>query len=438
MTELNVSEPTAQKPGTSACPAVAHLPIESITPDPLNPRKHSREQIRAIAHSIATFGFNAPILVDKAGTIKVGHGRFEAAKFLKMKHVPVIRLEHLSEQQAKAYMLADNKLTDRSSWDDGLLALCLRELQDIVTDFEIEATGFEAPEIDFRIQSLDPPDAASADDEFDAPEGPAVSRSGDLWHLGPHRLFCGNALEAASYDALLNAELAAAVFTDPPYNVRINGHAVGKGRKTHREFAMASGEMSRAEFEAFLHSVLQVTQPHTQPAAVHFMCMDLRLDGAAALRHSRAGEAAGFSKRDLIAHWRAKLGADEPLVEDNEHFILTLPVRARFRGGRAGVLSATGAALDTRLPDAPLIKALAKAHRWRAMLEAGEVGSVEALAVRLKQERKHVSGILNLAFLAPDLTKAILKGEQPPGLRLAHLLAADLPLSWAEQRALLR
>jgi DNA invertase Pin-like site-specific DNA recombinase len=163
----------------------------------------------------------------------------------------------------------------------------------------------------------------------------------------------------------------------------------------------------------------------------------LRLDSAAALRRSRTGEAAGFSQRDLISHWRAKLGADEQLVEEKDGLVLMLPVRARFRGGRANVLGTAGTALS-RLPDAPLIKALAKAHRWRAMLEAGEVGSVEALAAKLKQERKHVSGILNIAFLAPDLTKAILNGEQPPGLRLAHLLAADLPLSWTEQRALIR
>ena len=102
------------------------------------------------------------------------------------------------------------------------------------------------------------------------------------------------------------------------------------------------------------------------------------------------------------------------------------------------MLSAPGNAPITRIPDAPLIKALAKAHRWRAMLEAGEVGSVEALAGKLKQERKHVGVILNLAFLAPDLTKAILNGEQPQGLRLAHLLAADIPLSWTEQRAVFR
>src|SRR5262249_4809995 len=129
--------------------------------------------------------------------------------------------------------------------------------------------------------SLDPPDVASADDEFDPPTGPSVSRPGDLWHLGPHRLLCGNALEAASLDALLGNELAAVVFTDPPYNVRINGDAVGKGRQTHHEFAMASGEMSSEQFESFLHSMMQVTRPRTKSAAVYFMCMDWRHLGEA-------------------------------------------------------------------------------------------------------------------------------------------------------------
>lgn len=136
---------------------IAYLPIESISPDPKNPRVHRREQVRAIARSIEAFGFNAPILVDKKNRIVAGHGRLEAAKLLGMTDVPVVRLEHLSEQKAKAYLVSDNKLTDRSHWDDGKLALCLKELQEIALDFEIEATGFEVPEIDFRIQSLDTP-----------------------------------------------------------------------------------------------------------------------------------------------------------------------------------------------------------------------------------------------------------------------------------------
>ena len=130
---------------------VAYLPLGSIVPDPDNPRLHPSAQISAIARSIEAFGFNAPVLVDKANRVVAGHGRLEAAKRLELAEAPVIRLEHLSEQQAKAYMLADNKLTDRSTWDDRKVAIVLKELSDIALDFEIEATGFEPPEIDLRI-----------------------------------------------------------------------------------------------------------------------------------------------------------------------------------------------------------------------------------------------------------------------------------------------
>ena len=176
---------------------VTYLPIGSIVPDASNPRKHSLKQIRAIANSIEAFGFNAPILVDKGNRVVAGHGRLEAGQLLGLVEAPVIRLEHLSEQQAKAYMLADNKLTDRSSWDDRKVAIVLKELSDIISlDFEIEATGFEAPEIDLRIQSLEPPsESTNSADEFEATQGPPVSRLDDLWVLGGHRLLCGNALD---------------------------------------------------------------------------------------------------------------------------------------------------------------------------------------------------------------------------------------------------
>jgi hypothetical protein len=115
-------------------------------------------------------------------------------------------------------MLADNKLTDRSSWDDGKVAIVLKELSDIAIDFEIEATGFETPEIDLMIQSLEPhDDSTDSADDFEAADGPAVSRLDDLWTLGSHRLLCGNALDSHAYGALLAGEKAAAVFTDPPY-----------------------------------------------------------------------------------------------------------------------------------------------------------------------------------------------------------------------------
>src|SRR5262249_41212184 len=123
--------------------------VTDLTPHPRNARKHSRAQIRALAKSIETFGFTAPILIDKYRRIRAGHGRWEAAKLVGLTHVPVISLDHLTEAQADAYMLADNKLTDRSSWDDARVAVQLKELSELVLDFDIEATGFESPEIDF-------------------------------------------------------------------------------------------------------------------------------------------------------------------------------------------------------------------------------------------------------------------------------------------------
>ena len=256
---------------------VAYSPISSIVPEPNNPRLYTAAQINAIARSIGAFGFNAPILVDKANRVVAGHGRLEAAKRLNLAEAPVIRLEHLNEQQAKAYMLADNKLTDRSSWDDRKVAIVLKELSDIVLDFEIEATGFEPPEIDLQIQSLDAPDESrDSADEFETADGPPVSRSDDLWVLGNHRLLCGSALDSHAYGALLAGEKAAAIFTDPPYNVRVNGHVTGKGARKHREFPMAAGELTEGAFCRFLLDAFDLMVSHSVDGATLFACMDWR------------------------------------------------------------------------------------------------------------------------------------------------------------------
>jgi DNA modification methylase len=281
------SDPAQKSRRATLRSVVAYLPIGSIVPEPNNPRLHTAAQINAIARSIETFGFNAPILLDKRNRVVAGHGRLEAAKRLNLAEAPVIRLEHLSEQQAKAYMLADNKLTDRSSWDDRKVAIVLKELSDIALDFEIEATGFEPPEIDLRIQSLDSPDESTdAADEFEAPDGPPVSRSGDLWTLGDHRLLCGSALDSHAYGALLGEERAAAIFTDPPYNVRVNGHVSGKGAKKHREFPMAAGELTENEFCRFLLNAFDLMVSHSVDGATLFACMDWRhqLEIASAIR----------------------------------------------------------------------------------------------------------------------------------------------------------
>jgi DNA modification methylase len=255
---------------------LSFLAIADLAPAPHNPRKHGRAQIRSLAQSIEAFGFNAPILIDRNRQIIAGHGRYEAAKLLGLTQVPVIFLDHLTETQAKAYMLADNKLTDRSTWDDTKVAVQLKELSELVLDFDIEAIGFELPEIDFRIQSLDTSDAGDNADEFEAANGPVVSMAGDLWLLGPHRLHCGNALDSNAYTILMEAEKAAAVFTDPPYNVKIDGHVSGNGSITHREFAMASGEMTEEEFAEFLTLSMKSICANTTPGALIFTCMDWR------------------------------------------------------------------------------------------------------------------------------------------------------------------
>ncbi len=271
--------PTEQAVGGQAKPPLkqlSFLAIADLNPTPHNPRKHSRAQIRAIARSIEAFGFNAPILIDRNRQILAGHGRYEASKFLGLTQIPVIFLDHLTETQAKAYMLADNKLTDRSTWDDAKVAVRLKELSELVLDFDIEAIGFEPPEIDFRIQSLDTPDAADSADEFDAATGPAASVAGDLWQLGDHRLYCGDALNPMAYIALMGTNRAAAAFTDPPYNVKIDGHVCGSGSVKHREFAMASGEMTEEEFTDFLTKGLTSICTHSTPGALIFACTDWR------------------------------------------------------------------------------------------------------------------------------------------------------------------
>jgi 16S rRNA G966 N2-methylase RsmD len=276
---IDQQSPTEKAVGGNDRPSlkqISLLAVADLSPAPHNPRKHSRAQIRAIARSIETFGFNAPILIDRNRQIIAGHGRYEAAKLSGHAQVPVIFLDHLTETQAKAYMLADNKLTDRSTWDDAKVAVQLKELSDLVLDFDIEAIGFELPEIDFRIQSLEASDATDKADEFEPVAGPSVSIAGDLWLLGPHRLYCGNALDITAYVTLMETEKAAAVFTDPPYNVKIDGHVSGNGSVTHREFAMASGEMTPPEFTEFLTASVKLVCAHAAPGALVFACMDWR------------------------------------------------------------------------------------------------------------------------------------------------------------------
>jgi DNA modification methylase len=252
--------------------AVEYVPLDRLTLDPENARLHKPAQIRQIAKSITAFAFNAPILVDRDGKILAGHGRVMACRQLGWTEVPVIRLEHLTSEQARAFAIADNRLAENSSWDEAMLAGHFKLLSALDLDFDLETTGFSIGEIDLKILGLD--DAVDDADDAPVPVGPPVARFGELWRLGPHKLLCGDSLDAATYTRLLGDERAAMVFTDPPYNVPIDGHVSGKGKNHHREFAMAAGEMSEPEFTAFLTTVCRLMAEASTDGALHYICMD--------------------------------------------------------------------------------------------------------------------------------------------------------------------
>ena len=268
------SKPTLAKT-TSGRLAVVYLPIAELKLDPTNPRVHTPRQIRKIARSIERLGFNVPVLIDAHGRVIAGHGRILACQLLGWTQVPTICLEHLNEAQARAFMIADNRLTEISEWDDRLLAEQLKELSELNLDFNLEATGFEMGEIDLRIESLKSPakdDQDSADDLSEVPAGPPVTRPGDIWGLNENRVHCASALDAVAHAALMQGEQAQMVFSDPPYNLRVSG----LGKKRYREFAMASGEMTEFEFTLFLVTAISLFAANSTDGSLHFICMDWR------------------------------------------------------------------------------------------------------------------------------------------------------------------
>ncbi len=268
-----------------------HIAPGALRPWTRNARTHSKKQLKQIAESIRTFGFTNPVLIDQANNILAGHGRVEAAKLLGLSEVPCVRIEHMSEAEKRAYVIADNKLALNAGWDEELLAIELQGLlatEDI--GFDIGVIGFDVAEIDSLVDGLAPEDPGDPADDVLPDSAPRRVNAGDTWQLGAHRLACGDALDPEVVAALMEGDRARMVFTDPPYNVRIDGHVGGSGKIKHREFAMASGEMTEGEFTAFLTKALQNQADHSVDGSIHFICMDWR--------HMREMLAAGESVYD--------------------------------------------------------------------------------------------------------------------------------------------
>ena len=295
---------------------VITVDTNQLQPYSQNARTHSKRQISQIAQSIRNFGFNNPILVDGNNVVIAGHGRLMAAKSLAMKEVPIIRLENLTEAKKKAYILADNKLAEKAGWDKEIIQIELQNLLNINVDFDLTQTGFETPEIDLLLNAAIIPANAPSDAVPDAAIVPARVQKGDLWKLGNHYVYCGDALDVQSYITLLGNKKADLIFTDPPYNVRIDKNVSGHGSIKHEEFAFASGEMSPAEFSKFLMSALFNLSTFSKSGSIHYVCMDWRHIDEVSFAGKRV-----YSELKNVCVWNKQLGAMGSLYRSQHELV---------------------------------------------------------------------------------------------------------------------
>jgi DNA modification methylase len=302
---------------------IEEIPIGQLKRKALNPRRHSEKQIGMLCRSIDTFDFLIPCLADEENNLLSGEARVEAAVRLGMTEIPVIRIQHLNDAEKRAYIIADNKLAELGSWDRDLLRRELQFFVELDVDFDFSAIGFETAEVDIILEG----EIDDAGDDLlpriDA-NSPAISHPDDLWLADQHRILCGNALTAGSYRTLLGDERARLVVTDPPYNVPIDGHVGGSGSVRHREFVMASGEMSPEQFEGFLVIVATNMANFSADGSLHYVFMDWRH----ATEILAAGKTA-YSELKNICVWRKTNAGMGSLYRSQHEFVFV------FKNGTA-------------------------------------------------------------------------------------------------------
>ena len=268
---------------------IEQRPIDVLIPYARNAKQHSDAQVAQIAASIREFGWGAPILVDGRNNVIAGHGRLLAARKLGLSEVPVVPLTHLTDTQRKALILADNKIGENATWDDELLALELAELQE--ARFDLELTGFSAEEWDALINGEESGKEGLTDEDAvpEVTENP-ISKSGDIWILGEHKVLCGDATKAEDYKALLGDELVDMTFTDPPYNVNYANTAKDKMRGKNRPILNDNlGENFQGFLESACQNILNVTK-----GAVYIAMSSSELDTLQSAFRSAGGKWSTF------------------------------------------------------------------------------------------------------------------------------------------------
>lgn len=253
--------------------------LRTLKDNPDNARQHSKKQLKKLADAMSQIGFIGVIIIDENDTILAGHGRRAAALMAGIDAADCVVVDHLTQAQKRAFALFDNKIGLDSSWDLEKVSLSLAKIVELDINFDLSMTGFDARELDEIAVALHPDDkAVSLQDERlpEIPEGEPVSKVGDRILLGDHVLVCGDSRAVETFRQLMGAEQATMVVSDPPYNVRINGHVGGSGKIAQREFVMASGEMSETEFTAFLTAVIEQCAAFSIDGSIHYHFMDWR------------------------------------------------------------------------------------------------------------------------------------------------------------------
>lgn len=303
---------------------ITYKNLGELKANPKNAKTHSKKQVHQIAQSIKVLGFNNPVLIEADGTIIAGHGRVEAAKELGFESVPTICLAHMTPEQVRAYIIADNRLAEKSGWDNEILKIELDFLMNLDSElgFDATITGFEIPDIDLIVN---PEAIEEAKAEKDLEEDffnsvvdiPQQVKKGELWKLGEHLVYCGDALREESYAALLDENLAEIAFVDYPYNVKIQGNVTKQ--KHHEEFVQGSGEMSEAVFTDFLKTAMDLQIKYSKNGSIHFGCMDWRH----ITEIMNAANASGFELKNLCI-WDKGTGGMGSLYRSQHELIFVL------------------------------------------------------------------------------------------------------------------
>jgi DNA modification methylase len=263
-------QPDSSPLSTVLAQHIVHLPVTDLIPYVKNAKRHSASQIKKLQQSITAFGFTNPILLSSTNEVITGHGRLEAAKKMGIPLVPTIRLDHLSIDQCRALRISDNRLAELADWDYELLHPELMELTEL--NFSTEIMGFDTPDIDAMELQLQPKQAAK--DELPALPIKPVTRLGDIWQIGPHRIICGDAKYEATFQLVLKSRKAEMVITDPPYGVSIQRHVCGLGKVQHREFVEGSINVTESSLGQMFSSMAKSLVNSSIDGSIHMIFMD--------------------------------------------------------------------------------------------------------------------------------------------------------------------